>query len=334
MDAFEELTSQGEVGPACYALFIRKAHRVVGAHGFPPPAGHARWLADDVADLVQEVFANKGRPRAITLALLACPSEDAVEGTVTTIIHNHLKDAAKATEVGKLRRRLEGMLRGDARFNEVPAAWWSLRGGPSDPSRLEVGDLKRAAYTARDVTLELPLNPAGKTSARNVAGLTAIAQAVLTAAAGSVHIQEISRAIAPRCGLVTTPPRPLTDPEGNEIPMPTPNSDPAESLAARETAIAIFARLDDAERLAVRTLSVEGSALATALGLGRRQAEALRERVAEKIEQVTTRGDDRTSVLAELVTLVTPHPGETTGDASSKVHEVAPAATRSEEVTR
>jgi len=332
VNAFEELERTGEIGPECYRVFIGKARQVVRTHNFPPPCGHARWLDEDVEELVQAVFeAKKGR--AITLKLLECTSQDSVEAMATTIVHNYLKDQAKSTEVGKLRRRLEPILRADERFTEVPRGWWSLTGGPTEPSWLDQDALARAAHNARDVTLDLPLNTAGKTSAHNVAGLSAISLEVLTAALGAVETQPLARAVASRCGLLLRPAAPLIDANGHEVSLPAAD---ARSNGTEERALAaeIVARLDLREREAVWVMSSGETALAGRLGVGRRQAAAIKDRVRGLIAQVTEPGEERRAVLAEVVTLVAPRPGHAELVTSSDLVEMAPVARASREDLR
>lgn len=321
LTAYDELNRTGEVGAECYAIFIAKAHREV--RGYPTPDGHLEWKRDDVEELVQRVFAAKGT--TITLAVLGCANQDRLEALVTAIVQNYLKDEAKSTEVGKLRRRLSGLLAQDPRFAEGPPEWWYLAGQSSATTRIDRDNLMRAALDARDVVLELPLNRAGRASARNLAGLTAVSAAVLTAAGGAIPAQDLAYAVAARCDLLVTPPLPWTDSDINRLVALGTDDDADVRSMAREIVI----RLDKRERRAV--LRMAGVPVGVH-GVGPKQLVAVRERVAALIQQITGEGDEREKVIKEVVTLLSPRPDRPPTITSSDPDEVADATPSTGEV--
>ncbi len=320
MNAWDELDSTGDVGPACYALFLARARRE--ARRFPPPTVGSGWTDDDVVELVQDVFGARGS--AVTIALLGAPNEDRLEALVTTMVQNRLRDRAKMTEVGKLRRRLGRMLEADARFAQDEAGRWHLADRSSESTALDRDVLVAAAHAVRGITLDLPLNPAGKTSRANTTALTAISEAVLTVG-GAVGEQDLAHAVASRCQLLVTPPMLLSE-ELESAAGPDDGDQTYERRLARE----IVLRLTDAERRAVLHLAgVE----VPHRGDGPRQRRAVCERLAALIGELVDDAEARGQVLSEVVMLLRPRPADALTITSSDPDEVASATPSSGEVT-
>ncbi len=304
MSAFEELNATAEFGVACYQLFLDKAKQVTRRYNFPPPEGSRAWDDDAWHELVQDVLATKGK--TLILALMACATEDQVERLAATAIRNILRDQAKSTELGKLRRRVEGLLDDDARFVGHPGDRWGISGGPRSVGTQELEKLQFAARRVSGVAITLPLNAGGPTPANTVAALTTVAYAVIEAAEGTVSIQTLTAIVAERFSLLVTPTS-LYDEEGAAFVVPSERPDSADAAVELRLGYEVWLRLDEAERAAVRCLDNLAD-VQRVLRCGRREAIAVVDRIQRKIGEVATDPDAQRAVASGIVAIVTTLP--------------------------
>lgn len=316
MNAFEELSLGGELGPEGYGLFISRARRAVRSRGYPPPGGASRWTEEHLVELVHDIFVSKG-PK-LTLALLEAVDLDSLERLVTVIVQNFLVDQAKLSEIGKLRSRLTGLLTSDDLFVEVGSNRWGLTDGPQEPSGVSLSALARAACAVRGVRLQTPLNTSGPTSRANAEALCAVAAAVLGTARGAVGAQDLTRAVAARFDLLPAPVTPFDGVEDRMVgdtDVGSSETTPVDRVIAEQ----LLASLTAVEREAVGFLAdgASATALASRLGCGRRQAAAVIERVREKVRLATPHDEDLLGIMHALVALLTARPGPPVTERSS-----------------
>jgi hypothetical protein len=232
------------------------------------------------------------------------------ERLVLTAIENYLKDDAKKTPRGKLRRRLDTLLSADSRFVRGAGAGgaWALGEHAGSAWQGDREDLVRAAFTVPG-TIDR-LNPAGPTPAATKATLLAVAHAVLSVAGGAVRDEDLARVFQERFSLLRPPMFTILESDGVWEP-PAPADQPsAEQLAgdatvASATALTLWASFSPVERILVPLLGESDATLATAARVRPRQAAAIRDAVKEKLRLAIVDSDDAASLLADLLQLCT-----------------------------
>ncbi len=184
---------------ASYAFLRHVVGSVARRYNFPPPIGHPGWSAQAVNEWISDVFWPKKGTEAVIRVQLESTSDDSAEAILRTIVHNLLRDEARATVVGKLLERLHGVIskQGDL----VSAA--ELTGGTASWTLPQLGeavyegdwtDLLRAP-SLRSVPALSPLNTSGPTSAANSRALATAARTLVEVAGGAVRAADLARAI-------------------------------------------------------------------------------------------------------------------------------------------
>jgi hypothetical protein len=89
-----------------------------------------------------------GRPELVAGCMIKAHDDASLERLLVMAMKNWLKDQAKATEVGKLRRRLESVLGKDPRFVAVKTGHdrWALAGQTSMVWQGDIDELHAAAH--------------------------------------------------------------------------------------------------------------------------------------------------------------------------------------------
>lgn len=257
--AFQELGA-GAAGSATVTLLIRLTRQVGNSRTFPPPTGYSAWSEEAATEWVSSLFADRG-PTFLFTCFLQATDDSSLERLLLTTITNALIDEAKATEAGKMRRRLGTLLTADDRFEPAPRAYagesaWRHR---SVDDRAWDGDLEElvAHLHAADVAPILTLNRGGRTPRAIRVSLTDASAAALLRTDAAVRAQLLARAVLVRFE--------LSDPhlvallaDIDELP-----DDDAATIAAE--AEDLFQRLDEQGRRVVTLLGDE-KAIADALG--------------------------------------------------------------------
>lgn len=300
MSALEELRA-GIPGPATLALVMRAASRALRA--FPPREGYGGWTEDAVAEEVSVVF--EQRPFLLSKALIAgVDSEEKLEAYLRTAVANAMKDQAKSTDVGKLRRRLVNVLGSDDRFVHSTAAGesWVLAGFEGRAWTGDLVPLQRAAARMRGVFIE-KLNPAGPTPAPVRDALQAVAATVLAEARAAVLAQDLAHVVFDRLFPSGHPMHYLDAPGGHTITDPRPGPESAVSTAA--AARALFATLDDHERALLPHLGQTPLSRRGRLpGVGPRETEAIADALTTKIAQAVVDDAEAEQVVLALLDLL------------------------------
>lgn len=306
VDAFEELEARGVLGEAGYSLFVGRAAREVRRGNYPAPVVGTDWSANDVAEVIHELFMCRGP--SLTAKLLEATSLDSLERLVTTIVKNFLVDLAKASAAGKLRSRMNTLMDADDRFDALKDYRWTLTGGSTLPTSADSHALEASAWCVTRVYLPTELNTSGSTSVANANALLRVALHVLNFAAGSVRAAELTRAVGRRFGLLAPSTTQYVD-HAQHGSVSTMATDPVGTQAASaQLAAQLVADLDPDEQVAARHFGHGGSvtALAKALGCGRRQATAVADRFTEKMQLALQGEDALEETMKELLSLLAP----------------------------
>lgn len=321
MSAYAELLETGAPGPLTLALLRRLGAQIGRTSRFPPPDGHRNWTKEAVDELICALFVAK---RDLLVGCLATANDAAaLERLLLTAIQNWLKDQAKATEVGKLRRRLQNVLGGDPRFVLVKDGrdYWALTGHAQTIWQGNLVRLHAAAHKVRGVQVTR-WNPSGPTPQDTKDKLISLAHAVLAEAGGCVSAQDLSVVLAARTGLWLSPTFVSLSVDGWDEPDPS-----ADTEAAALTATAaqqIWSSLSPDERVVVPLLAGNPDDVAAQLDVGPETAAAIQAAVREKLRLATVDDDERDGVVASLLRLAHPEPGVTSSepDTWARAHPV------------
>lgn len=299
VSALEELKA-GKPGSATLALVMRAAGRAVRV--FPPREGYGEWTQDAIAEEVSALF--ERRPHLLTKALIAgVDSDEKFDAYLGTVVANALKDQAKGTDVGKLRRRFVNVLGSDERFVHSAAAGetWVLAGFEGNAWTGDLVPLRRAAAKVRGVFIE-KLNPAGPTPAPVRDALRTVAAAVLGEARAAVLAQDLAHVVLERFFPSGHSTRYLDAPGGESVADQRPGPEWAVSTDA--AARAVFAQLDDYERALLPHLGeAPQERLGRLEGVGPRETEAIAAALTTKIAQAVADDAEADQVVLALFDL-------------------------------
>jgi len=306
MGAYEEIRANGVGGDLTAELLRKLASQVVRMASFPPPEGHDGWNSEAIDDLLANMLSQPGDGAKFILnCYLKAIDEPSLERLFLATIGNYLKDEAKSTPRGKLRRRLTGLMESDPRFVRVPASVsgtpsWALQGGPT---RLWQGDLitlEKAAWAVRGASIS-SWNTSGPTSIATRTALLAIAHAVLTEAAGSVRDEDIARIVQGRFALLKPPLFTSLDADDFWLDPPAPTSDgPAEQIESVRRAEEIWACLSQTERSLLPHLGKPPREIAEVLEIGPKRAAVLEKALREKLKLATVDDHEKEDVVKYL----------------------------------
>ena len=313
--AFEELTGDGQIGPATLALLHDLGAQVTRTESFPPPPGYKTWSDPAVDELVADMLSQPGEGAAFVVSCLArADDQPSLERLLLKSIRNYLIDDAKKTERGKLRRRLEGLLDSDARFVRVSGAeagivCWTLRESARSLWQGDVTQLEEATWQVRGVAIR-QWNTAGPTPQGTKHALVTVAEAVLAHAGGCVREEDLARVVQQRFVLLAKhDDEALPAPDGaGDIATATQDDPPWLLDASEDRAQELYASLRPIERRTVPLLGGTNVDIAATLGVGRRRSKAIAESLTEKLRIATINDEDRDDVLATLLRLCQEEP--------------------------
>ena len=308
---YEQLSSTGEVDDGMVELLRQLAAQVTRTSSFPPPEGHDRWSDPAVDHLLADIFERKGE--AFVLACFAkATDQGSFERLLLATIRNHLIDAAKGTERGKLRRRMAGLLAEDSRFRTVMAAdagiaCWTLADGARQLWQGDITQLETAAADVRGVAIHR-WNTSGPTPAGTKHALLTVAEAVLNTAGGCVPDQDLARVIESRFELVGAPLFVALETDDGFVAEPPDAAEGPEALVTSQArAQELWAALSATERAALPHLGSPKS-ISEALGFGPCRARTVQSSLAAKIRMATVDDDDAENVVRVLHQLAEAEP--------------------------
>jgi hypothetical protein len=309
MSAFEELERRGEFGPEglelLYTLMEQEARRL-------PILGTV--AKDGLDDLVQEFFLDAAG-RGLTARAFAAGIQD--DETLARYVRKSVKhwliDRARRTDRGALRRQIEGLLRGEAAFEQVPngspgGGRWRLAGTAVYPWSGDPGQLLDAAR-------RVPVRPmAGgrlrRPSLGKHADLVALLKVIFDKACGSLGVSDLADIFADRFpGTLSSHEVSLDTlmeetPGGSTQVAATQLGPETMALAAEQethdalSALSIYGQLREWERR-ILPIADDLSAIGAALGRGRSTANTRRQQMREHLLEIC--GDvPPASLMAEL----------------------------------
>ncbi len=291
----------GRLGPFTLDMLRRLGLQVARTSTFPPPDGHSSWTdGGAVDDLICTMFVEK--PQLVLGCMIKAHNDSTLERLLLAAIKNWLKDQAKATEVGKLRRRLENVLGDDPRFvsNKTAQDRWALTEHASKAWQGDIDRLHAAAHRVRGVQITR-WNTSGPTPRRTKDALIAVAYVVLSDAGGSVSAQDLSRVIAARFQLQPSPTfvQLSVDTTWELDRFANPATDAMGDMAAGK----LWASLSPEEQTVVLLLAAEPGDVAVHLATGPETAAAIQAAVREKLRLATVDDDDAETVIGRLLRL-------------------------------
>lgn len=302
MDAYEELRGTGEPGAETVELLRRLAAQVTRTGPFPPPEDYDRWSAAAVDHLVTDLFIAK-EGKLVLKCLVRATDQASLERLLITAIENYLKDKAKSTERGKLRRRLVTLLSQDDRFMRAQVGGtdaWSLKAEHQQPWQGDIAELHRAARQVRGVEL-IGWNESGPTSANNVTALTTVAHAVLACAGGAVRDEDLAKVIQTRFVLLHPVAAVPRQSDGAAEEPRAASADRPDALTVSGTrAEELWDGLTQEERSMLPHLADLGS-VAEVLEISLKQAKVRSSALAEKLRLATCDDEQRDDVVLFLL---------------------------------
>lgn len=277
MTAFEELQATGQPGTEVVAMLISLAAQEVRTSSFPPPSGHRSWDDQAVMDHVATLFTRKNGLGFIAALAVQATDQRSLERLTLKSIRRDLIDEAKATPVGKLRRRLRTLFGKDGRFDRGDGLYggeeaWVL---PTSTQRPWAGTIDDLDELAAGVTVEAieSLPPAGPTPAAARTSLVTLSHEGLRRADAAVRAQLLARFLARRFGL--DQPIETTGHEGTLESAYDEEFDDDHNDLADE----IYDELSDEQRWLVTALDTKDRISARLGGRAPQAAEILRDRL-------------------------------------------------------
>ena len=104
--AWEELRTNGALGPATVTLVYETVDAVRRFDRFPPPEGTDRWAQSDVQEFAHGFLFGEGGPERLTKLVALATDEESFERVVEAAIRNEFRMQARRTETGAVLRAL------------------------------------------------------------------------------------------------------------------------------------------------------------------------------------------------------------------------------------
>jgi hypothetical protein len=278
MTPLEELQADGRLGPEGARLLYRVVRTVVVGHGFPPPGEHPAWNGEAVVEVAHEFLADERTPKRLAHLLVHAGDDDAFRRILHRMVLNFLRDGGRRTEIGRLMLRLRDVLARSDEFVAEAGDCWRVEKQPAAPSAVAPAALVEAAATERQVDVpRWSAQARRRAPAADAASLERLCRRVLEAAAGTLGLDQLAQAIAPRLGLTPLP-----------LAQAPDDRDPFESIAGPQHADAvldglraaeIFTILNRRERLLLASAGTPVRELRSVIGVGPSQAAELQARL-------------------------------------------------------
>ncbi|MFI8631273.1 hypothetical protein ACIGEP_01585 [Microbacterium sp. NPDC077663] len=237
MSPFAELSGPDGIGRGTVSLLIRLVGQIGRTSSFPPPLGHPRWSDQAVIDYVGSILStSRGRGMVINCAVTAT-SDASLERLLLVSIRRFLIDEAKATPVGRLRRRLRTLLAKDSRFVSADRLLageegWSVPGNGDAVWDGGVAELTRLTSSVQVAAIDR-LNTAGPTPAAARHSLVTMSYEAVTRAVGAIRAQLLARFLHERFQLDAAGPPSRADTASNLPVLSVDPDDEVEVLARR-----------------------------------------------------------------------------------------------------
>jgi len=308
VNEFEEWQRTRQMnGEVFAALVLHLAGIVARTKTYPWPEHYDSRSDEAVQELASKVYERKEsseKDKRLALKILQkARDQGSLERLLLTTIENVLIDEAKATETGKLRRRLVGVLGKDARFVHVPEPeeCWALQGRPLNMWQGDRDVLIQAALRLQGYEIR-SWNTAGPTAAPVATALREVSYGVLTGADAAVRAQEL--AVVLRTRFVYIAPlnaSSLTAVPAEAAPVTEEIDNPEDVAILDITADAIWATLSPTERMVVAHIGEEHpEEWARSCSLRPRQAAAVEAALTAKLQAAVVGEERAEDLIKEL----------------------------------
>ncbi|MAY98474.1 hypothetical protein [uncultured Nocardioides sp.] len=290
---------------ATFELLQRLARQAAVRGNYPPPSRGNGWTADDVSDLIGDVFEHKAG--FLDKAFVETTDDGGLERYLLRVFENRLRDQARQTQRGKLIDRLKTLLNKAEQFVRRPSPpAWRTTGSPDIDWQGDIGELIAATRDLRGLAIA-GWTHAGPLPAALRKAVINVCDAALEEAAGFVRDPDVADVVY-YC--IPAIPREAWhaetaaeegahgELEGESLWRPRE----AETPAAAEVAGRIWTDLTEEERRAFPHLD-NARQVERSLGVGKRAATALVASVKEKVRRATTdlNETDVSAALGELL---------------------------------
>lgn len=308
MSEYEEWQRTKRVdGEAFAALALRLAGIVVRTKPYPWPEHYDSWSDEAVQELVSKVYERKEsseKDKRLALKIFEkARDQGSLERLLLTTIENVLIDEAKATETGKLRRRLVNVLGKNARFVRVlePEECWGLQGRPLNMWQGDRDTLVNAAMRVRGYEIRT-WNTAGPTSAPNAAALREVSHGVLLEADAAVRAQELATVLRVRfVHIAPLNASSLTAWPAEAAPVTEDIDGPEDVIILEITADEIWATLTPTERMVVGHIGEDDpESWARSCSLRPKQAAAVEAALIAKLQTAVIGEERAEDLITEL----------------------------------
>lgn len=310
IDAYVELQRLGRLGPLGLKLLVEMTRQEL--RRFPVLAAPVASTGDDVVvEWTHDFFAAKAS--VITAALLAQTVDEAsMARFLRRSVRNFLVDAARDSDLGAIRRKIENLLAATAAFQKIPpstvgAGRWAIAGYSSPPYGGGLEPLVAAAYSVFGVQA---VRWSGQRRAPMASdeSLIKILVAVLTAAAGAVEIADLTAVMAQRFPVAVN----LTDAALDEqtyIHFAAPlHERPDVLVEVSETAAEVYGQLSPSQRALLPHLDASIRDQSEVLGVGRSQTYAIAAQLKAALRELIPDDELRDEVILELYRLCVVNP--------------------------
>ncbi|MGH3567109.1 MAG: hypothetical protein ACRDRH_13975 [Pseudonocardia sp.] len=310
IDAYQETQQHGHLGQQGLLLLAEIVRQELWR--FPVLlAPGARWTDELVTEWVHDFFVAKGK--AVTVALLAQTVDEASMGRyLRKAVRHFLVDAARNTDLGAIRRKAEDLLATSPAFERVPAGAvgagrWHLAGQDVPPHGRDLAPLVAAAYAVPGVRA---VRWTGRRRAPLASdeSLVAILRSVLTAAAGSVEIGELTSVLARRFPTAVNI-ADATLEEHTFVQAVVPLEDrPDVAFEVTASAAEVYEQLSPSQRALLPHLDAPIGDRSEVLGLGRSQTSLMTAQLRRVLGELIPADEVREDVTMELYRLCVVNP--------------------------
>lgn len=296
----EHLLATGELSTDGISLLYRSVWAVAVGHNFPPPPGYGSWNEPSAPEEVAHDFLTgpKGLGRLADLALSSV-DEASFKRILEKAVHNHLRDRARESDLGKVIVRVTRLMKDDERFSAAAGGRWHLMGAQETrASTVPSPDLERAIATVPVIvprwtseTRDAPIADGGT--------LRTLIVTILETARGSLTAREIAHVVASRVDIrrtalsidLDTLLRSSGDVSGGSV-------EPAADVVGSITAGELFGVLSDRERIVLARPHLTVRQLAELIDLRPSQTAVVRQRLVARLQEEL---DDQ-DLLGETIT--------------------------------
>ncbi len=160
-----------------------------------------------MAEAAHEFLADDRTPKRLAHLLVHAVDDQSFHRLLYRMVLNFLRDGGRRTEIGRLMLRLRDVLGRSDEFVAEAGDRWRLEKQPAAPSTVAPAVAGRGGGhgAPRGRPPLVGARPGGGRPAADAASLERLCRRVLEAAAGSVALDQLAQAVAPRLGLTPTP---------------------------------------------------------------------------------------------------------------------------------